>query len=94
MLGAETLCGTRLSLGGFFFAVAGRCTRLKRAEKSRGNGRDVVDRGLKRVLVGLRRLVEAADLADELKRGRANFFFRDRWLEVKKDFDVAAHSNP
>jgi len=39
-------------------------------------------------LVGFGGLVEAGDLSHELQRGRANFVFRYRRIEIEKRFDI------
>jgi hypothetical protein len=53
----------------------------------------VVDRSVKRGLIGVRRCVKAADLADELERGLVQL--RVSWcvIGVAQAFDVAAHGS-
>src|SRR5258705_7973621 len=66
--------------------ILGRRIRFQRPKQSAGDRSDSVDRGKKRVLVRFRRLVEAADLAHELQRCRANLLLRhgrgkvEQWL--------------
>src|SRR5689334_967686 len=58
--------------------------------------RDVGDLGdgpVEDLLVGLRRLGRAADLADELERGRSHLVVGGRRLEVVERADVAAHAS-
>ena len=66
-------------------------TCLQCAQKIAGDGRDAFDRGKERSLVRFRRLVETADLSDELQRSGANFFFRHRRREIEKELDIATH---
>jgi hypothetical protein len=54
-------------------------------------GRDLLDRTIEGRLVGLRRHVEAAQLAHELQRRVADLELGGRRLEVEKRLDVAAH---
>ena len=64
----------------------------QRVQQVRGGVRDLVDRAVERLLVGLRRLREAADLADVLQRGGADLVLGRRRLEVVERADVAAHA--
>src|SRR5512147_2683400 len=52
---------------------------------------DIIDSAVKSCLVCLGRFGETAQLANELKRGRANFILRRRRTEVMKCFDGSAH---
>ena len=63
-------------------------------EKLGGSGGDFLDGGEEGGFVGLGRLVEAGDLADELERGGADFVGSDGRLEIEKRFDAAAHGAP
>lgn len=56
-----------------------------------GNIGDLVDRGEKCNFVGLRRLAEAGNFSDELKRCGVNLVFGNWWFEVEENFDVSAH---
>src|SRR5215472_827113 len=85
--------GTELGFGGFLFAVLGRRGGFEGEQQAGGDGGDVVDGGEEGGLVGFRGLGEAADLANELERGRANFIRGDRGIEVEKRADVAAHAD-
>ena len=49
---------------------------------------------LERRLVGLRRLREAADLADVLERGGVDLLLGRRRLEVVEGADVSTHDTP
>jgi hypothetical protein len=60
-------------------------------EEASGGGGDFVDGGLELGLVGLGRLGEAADFADELERGVADFLVGDRRVEIEKNFYIATH---
>src|SRR3984885_14127458 len=53
---------------------------------------NLVNRGVERGFVGLRRFVEAGDLSHELERGRSDLVLSDRRIEVEKNFDIAAHA--
>src|SRR6202022_2258986 len=59
-------------------------------EMLRGAG-DLVDRPVEHVGVGLGRLSEAADLADELQRGGADLLVGGGFLGTAKCLDAAAH---
>jgi hypothetical protein len=89
--GAEALGGAGFGFGGFFFAAAGRSGGFERAEEAHGGCSDFLDCRVERVFVRFRRFMEAADLPDELKRSRANFFGGNGRIEVKKRFDVSTH---
>jgi hypothetical protein len=56
-----------------------------------GGGGDLVDGGIEGFAVGLRRRVEARQLADELERGVADLLIRRGRVEVEQCPDVAAH---
>ena len=53
---------------------------------------DLVDRVIECSFVSLRRLGEAGDLANELKRRGANFVARRRRKKIMQSFDVSAHA--
>ena len=61
---------------------------LQLAVRDRG---DVVDRSVKNSLVGLRRLVETADLAHELERGVMELGVGRRVVRMPQALDVPAH---
>ena len=52
---------------------------------------DLIDRAIEGSLVCLGRFREPAQLADKLKRRRANLVVRRGWAEVMKCFDGSAH---
>src|SRR5271155_2157074 len=70
----ESFCGAGLRFRGFFFAVLGRRDGFERAQEPGGDCGYFIDGDEESLFVGLRRLVEAADLAHELQRGGADFF--------------------
>src|SRR5215469_5684259 len=55
---------------------------------------DFVHRGPEGSFVDRRRLVESADLPNELERGRADLILGDGRIEVEERSDVAAHAGP
>src|SRR6185437_3030589 len=63
-----------------------------RQKPPRGIG-DFGDGAGERRLIGLRRLVEAGQLAHELQRRGVNLLLACRWLEVEQRLDVAAHGS-
>ena len=83
---ARALALRRLDL-----AVLGRRGGHELAEELRRGGRDRIDSALERLRVGLRRLREAADLADVLERCVVHLFLGRRRLEVVQSVDVSAH---
>src|SRR5882757_5087236 len=64
-----------------------RDQELSRSVGDLGHGTD--ERGL----IGLRRLVEAGQFADELQRRGVNLVLRGRRLEVEQRLDVVAHED-
>src|SRR5437763_9175907 len=74
-----------------FLPALRRRGRLQRIEQPAADASNVGDGRIERRLVRPRRLVEAADLPDELQRGREDLFLRDRRLEVEERPDVSAH---
>src|SRR6185437_10219290 len=63
-----------------------------RQKPPRGIG-DFGDGAGERRLIGLRRLVEAGQLAHELQRRGVNLLLAGRWFEVEQRLDVAAHGS-
>ena len=61
-------------------------------EKSSRGFSHLVNSEIERILVGFRRLIEPAELSDELNRRRADLFRSDRRFEVEKGFDISAHA--
>jgi hypothetical protein len=51
----------------------------------------MIDCRQERALVGLRRLIETADLSHKLKRSSSNLFLSDWRIEVEESFDIPAH---
>src|SRR5207245_5434184 len=90
-LAAEPLSPACPRLGCFFLTAPRRGIRLERFQETSRDRRDLVDGREERGLVGLRRLVEAADLSYELQRGRADLFVGHRRLEVEQGLDVSTH---
>src|SRR5260370_40298154 len=69
-------------------AVACRRMRVQRGEQPPRCSGDFLDRTIERRLVGLRRLVEAGQLAHELQRGGLDFILGRRRLEIEQRLDV------
>src|ERR1700721_1784998 len=88
---AEAQPRTLLGFLGLRCAVARRRVGMQRSQQPmRGSG-DFLDRTLEGSLIGLRRLVEAGQLAHELQGGGVDFVIGCRRLEVKQRLDVSAH---
>jgi len=75
-------------------AITRRGFGLQRTDEPLGGGSYLVDRTVERVLVDLGGTVRPAQLADELKRRRADFFLGGRRVEVRQSSNVAAHRIP
>src|SRR5918911_4752598 len=86
--GREALLGAGSAASRFGVAVLRRRVRHEIGEQVHGGVRDLFDGAVERRLVGLRRLREAADLADVLKRGRADLVLGRRRLEVEERLNV------
>src|SRR5205814_868187 len=84
--------GTRL--GSLRLAVAGRRRGHEGFQELARGTRDSIDGALECRLIGARRIVEAADLAHVLKRGRAHLLLGRRRLEVVEGANVATHLPP
>src|SRR6202011_3596819 len=78
-------------LAGFDLPVRRGLPRLERSKQAARDVGDLVDRLIKRRLVDLRRMREAAELTHELQRGGADFLLGRRRLEIEQRADVAAH---
>jgi len=65
---------------------------LNRCQQRFRRRRNLCNGAMKRIVIGLRRLVVTADFAHELQRGGLDFFIGDRWRGPAKDFNTAAHS--
>src|SRR3954471_19459236 len=72
----------RLALLGLDLAVLRRRVGLQRVEQPRRRGGDLLDGAVERLLVGLRGLRVAGDLADVLERGGRDLFMGGGGLEV------------
>src|SRR5262249_7931262 len=90
--GSEPFRRARARLGAFFLAVPRCGARLERREQLTGDPGDRLDGVVEDRLVHLRRLVEPADLADELQRRVANLLLRHRRLEIEEVSNVPAHT--
>ncbi len=90
-LRTESFRGPSFRFCSLFCSILRRCVGFQRTQKS---GRDTgyfIDCCQKRLLVRLRRFVEAADLPDELERSSSDLLISDRWIEVEQSFDIPAH---
>ena len=76
---------------GFDLAILRRCLGHQILEQPAYHLFRFFDGAIERGLVGDRRPGRAADLAHELQRGRVDFVFRGRGLEVEQRADVPAH---
>jgi hypothetical protein len=75
----------------FFFAIARRCSGMKRVEQSMGSVGDVVYRAIESGFICPRRARRAAQFAHELQRRRTNLVIGGRRLEIRQGFDIATH---
>ena len=91
--GREALSRPLSGPGGLDLAVLRRRRRHEGCHQTARRGGDLVHGAREGFLVRLRRLGEAADLADVLERGAADLFLGRRRLEVVQRSDVATHSN-
>jgi hypothetical protein len=78
----------------FRYAITRPRVGHKRIEQMLCGVSDIIDGPIESCLVCLGRFRETAQLADELKRRRANLIVRRRWTEVMKCFDGSAHIRP
>src|SRR5579871_997260 len=76
---------------GFRLAVARGRRGVERGDEAVGGLRDLFDRAVEGLAIPLGGLRVSADLADELKRGGADFLVARGRLEVEERADVAAH---
>src|SRR5580704_1640199 len=74
------------------FASANRRARDQRREERIRRRRDLLDGALERGAVGLGGLLQAAHLANELKRRGLDLLWRRRRIEVVEHTYVAAHA--
>src|SRR3954470_19631639 len=90
--GRVSLCSAGLGLGGLDLAVLRWRVCHQVGEKVLGDVCDLLNGAVERLLVGGRRLREAADLAHVLQCGGADLVVGGGRLEVVERSDVAAHS--
>src|SRR5258708_2311270 len=69
-------------LGGLDLTIARRCVGDERAEQLMRGCSHLLDSALESGLIGLGRPRKAAQLADELERGRVDLLLGRGWLEV------------
>ena len=91
---AEAGRGPGAGLACLDLAIAGRRVGHERVEELMRGVRHLVHCPVEGGLVGFCRPREAAELADELQRGRTDLFVRGGRLEVVQSLDVAAHEKP
>jgi hypothetical protein len=91
-LGPESFGGPSFRLGRFFFPIPGGRIGFERTQKAARHARDFIDRAQEGGFIGFGRLVEAADLSDELQRRGSDLVVRDRGIEVEEDFYIPAHA--
>src|SRR5580692_3632628 len=89
---AESFGCSSFQLRHLFFAIPRLCVGFERMEKATHNISDLVNGGLKRGFVSLRRFVKTADLSDKLERSGSDFVIRYRWIKVEEGFYISAHS--
>ena len=87
----EPLSKTFTGFSDLHFSISRRRSCFQGAKKIAGDCCDLLNRSKECSLVCFRWLVEAANLSHELQGSRANFFFRHRRREVKKDLDISTH---
>jgi hypothetical protein len=81
--GAESFGGAQFCLGSFLFAIFRRGGGFERSQEATRDTGDFIDGGLKCRFVGLRGLVEAANLPYELERGGTNLVLADGRVEIE-----------
>ena len=87
----ESLRGASLRFGGLFLAILRGCVGFEGPEKTSRDGGYFVDGIQEQGFVCLRRFIKSADFSYKLQRRSSNLFCSDRWIEVKKGFDIPAH---
>ena len=60
-------------------------------KEARRHARDFVNGSVERGFVAFGRLVEATDLANELKGRGSDFVLGDGWIEIEQRLDISAH---
>src|SRR5207302_9680242 len=88
---AKSLRGSGAGTLGFELAIARLGACHERIQPRPRHDRHCFDRAVECRLVGLGRLVEPRELADELKRGGPDLVVGGRRVEVEEDLDVSAH---
>jgi hypothetical protein len=89
---AKPLAVASHGLGSFFFPILRRGFRLQGTEQAGADSRYLFHRAGKGWFIRFRWFIEPADFSYELERRRPDFVFSDRRVEVKKRFDIPAHS--
>ncbi|HEY2107736.1 MAG TPA: hypothetical protein VGH29_18195 [Candidatus Binataceae bacterium] len=89
---SKSLHGAGLGFCGLLLPIPGRRVSFQRTKKTTRYPCYLIDGGQKRTFIRLRWFVETADFSDELERRRSDLFVGDGRLEIKKDFDIPAHS--
>src|SRR5882672_7605255 len=91
--GSESRGGPRPRLCGLDVAIARLGIRHERPDQGASGRRDLLDRVIEHHLVGLGRAGEPAQLAYELKRGRAYLLVGCGRLEVEQGLDASTHDS-
>jgi len=91
---AKTFLRARSRFHPLSFPITRRRTRYQRFEEMMCDMRDLIYRAIEWVFICPRRLGESAQLANELKRRRANLFTRRGRTEIMQSLDVSAHDRP
>jgi hypothetical protein len=87
----EALRSPRAGARGDLLTIARFGARRERLDQAAGGGRHLVDGAVERVLVRLRRRIEAAQFPHELDRRGADLLVRRRRIEIEESFDVSTH---
>src|SRR5882672_9661282 len=88
---SESLRRPQSGLGRLHIPVLGGRRRDQRIEQLPRGPSDLIDGAIEHRLIAEGRLVEPADLPDELDRGGTDFFVRRGWRVVEQSPDVPAH---
>src|SRR5436190_933078 len=80
---AEALGRTRFCFHRFFCSILFGRSSVERLKEALRHARDFVNGSVERGFVAFGRLVEATDLADELKGRGSDFFLGDGWIEIE-----------
>jgi hypothetical protein len=87
----EATCGSGPPLRRFYLAGPPRSRSNQRMHKFVRSPGYLIDRAGKDRLIGFRRRIKSAKLANELNRARSDLVLRRRGREVVKGSDVSAH---